>query len=353
MRPCRVFISESALIHNLKLLRKMAPQSHFWCVVKADAYGHGLEIVAEALAPHTEGFAVATLAEAVCLREQGIKQPILLLEGLYERAELQTARALDVHLVVHQPQQLDWLARLPEHPWQIWLKVDTGMHRLGVPVSAFSAFYQAVRAALPRARLHVMSHLSCADEPQDAYTSIQFEQFQAASAALNVPRSLANSAALIRYPHTHFEWVRPGIALYGATSWLQDSQPVMRFQSEVIARKTVSAGACVGYGCSWRATQTRQLAVVAAGYGDGYPREVKQAQVWLAGAKAPVVGRISMDMLTIDITAHPQNEQIHPGTQVELWGTHIPVTQVAQWADTISYTLLCGIQQRVRREKTS
>lgn len=353
MRPCKITLSTTALRDNFAQLKQKAPHAKFWSVVKANAYGHGLSDVAAVLAPYTEGFAVATFEEAAQLRGEGIEHPILLLEGLFSPEEAKDAKALNVHLVVHQPLQLDWLAQFPDTPWQLWLKLDTGMHRLGVPTQAFGPFFQAVKASLPYAKLHAMSHLSCADEPKDAMTLKQLEVFNQLTDPLGIPRSLANSAALIRYPQTHFDWVRPGIALYGATELLDTLKPVMTFQSEVIARKTVPAGACVGYGCAWQALVPRQIAVVAAGYGDGYPREVQQAQVWIAGAFAPVVGRVSMDMLTIDVTEHPRQADIRPGTPVELWGEHIPIMQVAKWANTIPYTLLCGIHQRVHREKTS
>ncbi len=349
MRPARVTLSAAALRHNLTLLRQLAPQTRIWAVIKANAYGHGLAFAARALAGRADGFAVATLEEAEQLRGLGINSPILLLEGLYEPAEVTAARQLNLSLVVHTEQQIRWLAEAdPHHPWQLWIKLDTGMHRLGFDWREAARVSERVHRLLPGAQCHVMSHLACSDEEEDSFTVVQTERFMKASQVFDGQRSLANSAALIRYPDTHLDWVRPGIALYGATPLLNELKPVMRFESALLSLRWLETGERVGYGLRWRAPRRSLIGVVAAGYGDGYPRHAPDGTpLWVDGARVPLVGRVSMDMLTVDLTDHPQRDALRPGAIVELWGEQVSVAEVAQYAGTIPYTLLCGITRRV------
>lgn len=353
MRPCKIRLSCAALQHNFALIKGHAPQSRIWAVVKANAYGHGLRFAAEALADRADGFAVACLEEAESLSALGLAQPILLLEGLFSWQEAHVARSLQLELVIHRYDQLQWLVECDaDYPWRLWIKLDTGMHRLGFAWSDSEALVQRLRKLLPRAQVHALSHLACADEQHDTFTAIQIERFERATASWAAQRSLANTAGLIRYPNSHYDWVRPGIGLYGATELLRGQRAVMHLVSEVISVKQVAVGEGVGYGLDWVAKRPSVLAVVAAGYGDGYPRHaVSGTPVWLAGAAAPIVGRVSMDMLCVDITDHPARDGIQPGTPVELWGDRVPVTQVAQQAGTIAYELLCGITERVHREE--
>ncbi len=352
MRPCRIRLSRAALQHNFDLIRARVPSSRIWAVIKANAYGHGLLFAADALSERADGFAVASLEEAEILRAHGFRHPILLLEGLFAQDEVASAQSLDVALVVHRTEQIDWLRPTAQHAWQLWLKLDTGMYRLGFDWRQAAATRDHIRKVLPHAQVHALSHPACADEVDDDHTALQLKRFQHATVGWPGMRSLANSAALIRYAETHFDWVRPGIALYGATDWLPAACPVMQFASTVIAVKNIAAGEGVGYGLSWRAPQDSLIAIVAAGYGDGYPRHAPSGTpVWVEGAVAPLAGRVSMDMLCIDLTHHPYGDQVRPGSSVELWGERVSVTEVATAAGTISYELLCGITERVHREE--
>ena len=243
MRPCKIRLSRAALQHNFALIKAYAPQCRIWAVVKANAYGHGLRFAAETLADRADGFAVACVEEAESLRALGLAQPILLLEGLFSPQEAQTARSLQLELVIHRYEQLQWLVECDaDYPWRLWVKLDTGMHRLCFAWSDSKVLIQRLRKLLPRAQVHALSHLACADEENDRFTPIQIERFERATVPWAAQRSLANTAGLIRYPNSHYDWVRPGIGLYGATDLLRQRQAVMHFLSEVIAIKQVGAG---------------------------------------------------------------------------------------------------------------
>jgi len=354
-RPVRARIDLKALQYNFDQARRAAPHSQLMAVIKANAYGHGAVMVARAL-KSADAFAVASIEEALQLREAGVAQPLLLLEGVFTAGELEAAVNHDLQLVVHSLQQIDWLeqARLPA-PLQLWLKVDTGMHRLGLlPAQALEA-YECL-ATLVRARggcLHLMSHLACADVPSHPLNDEQLAAFEALPIR-GVPRSLANSAALLSRSDMQFDWVRPGIMLYGASPFdpgsgrNTDLQAVMNLESQLIAVYQRRKGECIGYGQDWTCPQAMPVGVVAAGYGDGYPRHAPNGMPVLVNGKiAPLAGRVSMDMMCVDLRDQPNAQA---GDPVQLWGKQLPVETVAAQAGTLSYELLCNVNPRVPRE---
>lgn len=354
-RGTQAVINLSALQHNFSVVRKLAPNSRILSVVKADAYGHGLVPVAKALRD-SDGFGVATLLEGLALREAGISQPILLMEGVMNAADLRLAEEKRFHIVIHQQWQLDMLlAATLSCPLNVWLKVDTGMHRLGVPADQFSQSWQALLSSANVDQVVIMSHLACADEQDNPMNGAQSRAFALLKQGNQCPQaSLANSAGILRGEDYHYQWLRPGLMLYGASPLQEASaeslqlKPAMQLVSRIIARTQVKAGDTVGYGGTWRAPKDSEIAVVAIGYGDGYPRHISaDAHVLIEGVMCPIVGRVSMDMITVDVTHLPQAQ---PDTEVILWGEGLPVETVAQWAGTVNYELLCQITGRVERE---
>ena len=351
-RLIRARIDSAALRANLQTIRARAPGCRVMAVVKANAYGHGLVPTALALAD-ADAFAVARLEEAVALRDAGLKRRIVLLEGVLDVAQLAQAAELELDLVVHQAPQIALLeAFRGARPFPIWLKVDTGMNRLGFRPGEFRAAWERLRSLQPAPlQLRVLTHLACADEADGSYTAEQLERLQPLVAGLDVELSIANSAAILAQPSTHAAWVRPGLALYGVSPFAGQRgaqlglRPAMTLESTVIAVREVSAGERVGYGGEWRARRPSRLAIIAAGYGDGLPRGIPSgAPVLIGSHRAPLAGRVSMDMIAADITELPP---VSVGDRVELWGTRVAVEELAAAAGTIPYELLCGVSQRV------
>ena len=355
-RPVCAMIHPSAFQHNWAQVRQCAPDAQAWAIVKADGYGHGLEKVAGFL-PEADGFGVACMDEALRLRREGVFHPIVILEGVFHPDEWTLVVEHQLQCVVHCQTQLDgllqWLhahtklTRLPEGV-ALWVKFDTGMSRLGfAPEQA----PRLARQLKPICRhVHVMSHLSCADEPhQDSVSQDQRRQFEQAAAAFEGLRSLANSAAVQRLPQTHYDWVRPGIMLYGAGGHHQTVlQPTMTLKAAVTCLKWIPTGQAVGYGQAWVAPRPTLLAIVSIGYGDGYPRHAPSGTpVLIQGQQCPLVGRVSMDMLTVDVTA--LQSTVGVGDEVVLWGQGLSVDAVATECGTIGYELLCGVTARVPR----
>ena len=354
MRPLvSATIDSAALRHNLGVVRRRAPLSRVMAVIKANAYGHGLVAVARAL-QGADSFAVARVDEGLALREAGITQTVVLLEGVFDREQLAAAAQAGFELVVHSPEQIELLrAAPPDWQFTVWLKLDTGMNRLGLKGTAFNTALAALRQfACVRQPVRLMSHFASADEPQGPATARQLGVFESATHAEPGPRSLANSAAILNFPTAQVDWVRPGLLLYGVSP-LEGTigadfelQAAMTLQSHVIAVKDVAAGEQVGYGGTWTAARATRLAVAAVGYGDGYPRSLGSgAPVLVGGRRAPLAGRVSMDMIGIDVT--DLAPAVAVGDPVILWGPHLPVEEIAVWAGTIPYELLCGISQRV------
>ena len=322
--------------------------------VKAEGYGHGLVRTARAL--DADAFAVACVEEALALREAGIDRRIVLLEGVFEADELPWCAQHALDIAVHQPEQLRMLelARL-ERPLRVWLKIDSGMHRLGLAPETTSAAFQRLRACpAVQAEIGLMSHLARADERDCDYTRQQLQIFETATAGLQGERSLANSAGILGWPQTHFDWVRPGIMLYGASPFAgsvaaeYDLRPVMTLSTRLIAINRLRQGEPVGYGGTWVCPEDMDVGVAAAGYGDGYPRHAPSGTpVLVNGCEAALIGRVSMDMIALDLRQHPG---ARIGDPVVLWGEGLPVERIAEAAGTISYPLLCGITGRVRVE---
>jgi alanine racemase len=344
-------IDYSALGHNLRQVYERSPQCRVWAVIKANAYGHGIEGVSQALAG-VDGFAVARIEEALRLRQLGIVKPLLVLGGVFSSADLEQALTANCQLVVHQQQQLQLLqAYRGEGRLSVWLKVDTGMHRLGVPPSSTRQMLERLRACRVVDEINLMTHLANADDRSDETTLRQCEVFASLPLAEFNRLSVANSAGLMAWRDSRRGWVRPGIMLYGVSPFLdsvgpdEGLRPVMTFKARVIAVNRHQKGAPVGYGGAYRCPEAMPIAVVGVGYGDGYPRHAGNGTpVLVRSRRLPLVGRVSMDTLCVDARALPGLEV---GEEAVLWGEGLPVEEIARATGTIPYELLCGITGRV------
>lgn len=352
----RAAIHLAALQHNLQQVRSAAPGARVMAVIKANGYGHGIVRVARAL-NQADAFAVACLDEAAVLRQAGFAHPIVLLEGVSEPAELTVAADNRLDMVVHSAEQIALLssARLSK-PVSVWLKVDTGMHRLGFAPEQARAAWQRLHDCAAVARpLRLLTHLANADRPDDDTTTEQLALFEQVTGDLAAQRSVANSAAILGWPQSHCDWVRPGIMLYGAspfddqTGAAQGLRPAMTLSTRLIAVNAHKRGEAIGYGGTWTCPEDMPVGVAAIGYGDGYPRHAGNGTpVLVNGERAPLIGRVSMDMLCIDLRGQPR---ARPGDPVTLWGEGLPVEEIARAAGTISYELLCRVGGRVQFEE--
>ncbi len=349
MRPARALIDLQALRHNYQLAREVTGAKAL-AVIKADAYGHGAVRCAQALVGEADGFAVACIEEALELRAAGIRAPVLLLEGFFEADELALIVEHDFWCVVHSLWQLEAIEQASvAKPLNIWLKLDSGMHRVGLHPDDYQNAYQRLLASGKVAKIVLMSHFARADELDSAASARQVEVFEAARQGLSAQISLRNSPAVLGWPNIPSDWVRPGIMLYGATPFEQQQalaarlQPVMSLESKVICVRELPAGEPVGYGAQFIAPRPMRIGVVAMGYADGYPRQAPTGTpVLVAGQRSQLLGRVSMDMLCIDLTDIPQAGL---GSPVELWGTHILASDVAAAAGTIPYQIFCNLRR--------
>lgn len=348
-RPLRATISLSALRHNLGVARRHAPRSRIMAVIKANGYGHGMLRAARGL-EGADGFAVLNLSEAVALREAGSTQTILLLEGFFSADELPLLAEHRIASVVHCGEQLEMLesSGLPVR-LEVFFKINSGMNRLGFRPEDAAAMLQRLRACGAVGKTTLMTHFACADEAQGI--AAQLAVFGDATAGLDLPVSLANSATVLRYPQAHGDWVRPGIMLYGASPVADRSadglglKPAMTLESRLIATQELKTGDAVGYGGTFCANQATLVGIVACGYADGYPRHAPTGTpVLVDGIRTRTLGRVSMDMLMVDLTSIPG---AGIGSAVTLWGDGMPVDEVAAAAGTISYELLCALAPRV------
>ncbi|BCL74601.1 alanine racemase [Jeongeupia sp. HS-3] len=349
-RPIQVLINPAAIAGNYQRIKALAPQSRAYAVVKANGYGHGLERVVTAL-PDADGFALLEFGRAIALREAGVRQPILMLEGVFSPDELLLASQHDLTVAVHEERALVWLeTRSLPKPVHIYLKLNTGMNRLGFVAETAPAVVARLRACANVASITLMTHFATADDPERGIAS-QLARFDAAAEGLGLPMTLANSAATFDYPEVHRDWVRPGVALYGASPFAHRSAAslglvaAMTLKSEIIGVQTIHPGDSVGYGATFSATETMRIGIVACGYADGYPRHAPTGTpVIVAGERTRLLGRVSMDMLAVDLS-HLSQAQI--GSPVELWGKSLPIDEVAAMADTIGYELMCAVAARV------
>lgn len=343
----------AAVRHNLLCVRAFAPQSKVMAAIKADAYGHGAVPVATTLAEAgVDAFAVACLEEAVTLRDAGIATRIALLEGVLSRDEAEEAARLTLEIVIHDRWQLDLLASLPAKTrLAVWFKLDSGMHRLGFPLTAVPMLCEAL-AAHPNWTLQGwITHLACADDVDSPMTVRQIAAFETAMAGIAGERSIGNSAGLIAWPQARANWVRPGLMLYGASPMPGKVgrdlglKPAMNVASRLIAVHEVAAGESIGYGATFVCPETMRVGVVAVGYADGVHRILPTgAPVLIHDTRVPIIGRVSMDMITVDLRALPQAAV---GDPVLLWGDGLPAEEVANWAGTLAYELFCGLTNRV------
>jgi alanine racemase len=346
-------IDTAALRHNLQVVRQRAPNSRVMAVVKANAYGHGLIAVAQAL-DSADAFAVARVDEGLALRAAGIETPVVLLEGVLDREQLDAAAAGKFELVVHCAEQIELLrAARQGSDFKVWLKLDSGMNRLGFKGAAFHSAHAALStlAALQRP-VNLFTHFASADIPDLPTTAEQLMVFAAATRTLPGERSIENSAGLLGFPEAQSDWVRPGLILYGVSPFARSVgsdhglRPAMTLHSRLIAVKDLLVGDQVGYGGDWTATRPTRLAIAAVGYGDGYARSISSgAPVLINGERASLAGRVSMDMIGIDVTDLKTPAKL--GDQVTLWGDGLPVEEIALWAETTPYELLCRVSQRV------
>jgi alanine racemase len=361
IRLLRAVIDSAALRHNLGTIRAYAPGSKVMAVIKANAYGHGLVSTALALGD-ADAFAVARLEEGIALRAAGVRAPIVLLEGIFNAEQLAEAAHHGFELVVHDPLQIKLLeSHRDARRFVIWIKMDTGMNRLGFRPEAFGPALARLRAlTVPSLELRVMTHLARADERSEPMTIAQIEKFEVTLAAAGLTgaqrlaTSIGNSAGTLGHPRAHGDWVRPGLALYGvspfadATAAKHGLRPVMTLETTVLTVREVKRGETVGYAGAWRAERDSSIAILAAGYGDGLPRHLANGTpVLVAGARHSLVGRVSMDMIAVDVTGAPK---VAAGSRAIVWGEGLPVEEVAAHAETIPYELLCGVSQRVPLE---
>ena len=351
-RPARVVIDHSALQHNLSRVRQLAPAARVMAVIKADAYGHGLVRTAMTLT-QADAFGVACLDEAEELRAAGIRQRVVLLEGFYNAEGLARAAQLQLEMVIHHDYQLLILEQVRlSRPVNVWLKIDSGMHRLGFQPAALPSAWRRLRENAAVAEIRLMTHFADASDRENNMTREQLQVFDSACAGLQGERSLANSAAVIAWPQTHADWVRPGLMLYGVspldggTAADHGLQPAMALLSELISVKHLRQGDSVGYGAQWRCPEDMPVGIVATGYADGFPRHAHTGTpVMVRDCEVMVIGNTSMDMLAVDLRKIPD---ARVGDTVELWGPRLPVERIAQHAGTIPYEILCAVHKRLR-----
>ena len=358
-RSSRITIHPEALQHNLNRAKQVAPKSKTLAVIKADAYGHDAVATAGILHEITDGFAVSCIPEAVELREASISKPITILQGHQSIDDLRAAEHYKLRLTVHDDRQLSILNQYSHNPsrnkgFELNLKIDTGMHRLGFQLDRTAELFKTLsnHPHVNPDSLILMTHFSCADELENETTKQQLACFKQAeesiSSSNSITKSIANSAGILGWENSHADWIRPGIMLYGSSPFEashrdeHDLKASMTLNAPIIAVHDLKQGDSIGYGASWQCPNDMTVAVVACGYADGYPRHAKSGTpVWINGQTVQLVGRVSMDMIVVDIN-HIEKGSIQVGDMVELWGKNLSVDVVAQYAETISYELLCN-----------
>ncbi len=347
-------LSTANLLHNLEVLRSKTPRAKIMAMVKANAYGHGIRSVSQRLNDYIDALGVASIDEAMALRQAKVDAPITLIEGVFAPEELTLASQQGFSVVFHSDHQIHWLKQTtPPLKLHAWLKINTGMGRLGFsPEKAAEAMETLAGMAAINGPVGIMSHFACADEPEQPMNKYQIETFRRFAEKYPGEKSLCNSAGLFAFPDVHYDWVRPGLALYGASPLANCSakslglKPVMTFQTEIIAIQKFRRGDDIGYGASYKCPEDMLVGIAAVGYGDGYPRLVQDhAFVLIDKEPCPIIGRVAMDMAAIDLRSCPN---IAVGDKVTLWGDGLPVENLADASDRVSYDLLTGVQNRVK-----
>lgn len=347
-------LSTENLLHNLSVVKKVSAPAKIIAMVKANAYGHGIRSVALRLDGLVDMLGVSSIDEALALRKVGVRSPILLCEGVFQPYELVIASAENFHVVFHTPEQVAWLARTaPLRPLNAWIKINTGMSRLGFSPEDFPEIYNALsHSAYVLKPLHVMSHLACSDDPSHVLNSLQTSRFaQLTKDIEGVESSLCASAGIFAFPHTHYDYVRPGLCLYGISPFSDKTatdlnlKPVMTLHSSLIAVNNVPSGSTVGYGGRYKCSTETRIGVVSVGYGDGYPITAKDGTpVLVNNVRCPLIGRVSMDMITVDLSHCPRAQV---GDPVILWGQGLPLEEVTTYTQSICYQIVTGVQHRV------
>jgi len=352
-RPIHALIDLSALEHNLSVARRHSSRSRVMAVIKADAYGHGLLRAAEAF-KSADGFAILELEAAIRLREAGYEHTILLIEGFFSRSELELFERYHLSTVIHNSEQLDMLSAYKQpRGLDVFLKLNTGMNRLGFTPEQFPRALEILKSNPVIGQITLMTHFACADAYKDrSGVTEQLKCFNSITSDLDFPCSLANSAATLSYPETHADWVRPGIMLYGSSPFSDisaselDLRSAMTLTSKIIAVQDLHTGDKVGYGQTYCVNRPMRVGIVAGGYADGYPRHAPTGTpILVDGIRTRIIGRVSMDMLHVDLT-NIENGGV--GSSVIFWGKGMPVDEVAESAGTISYELLCSLSQRIK-----
>jgi alanine racemase len=358
MSHAYITIDMSALRHNFQRVKTLTSGRSVLAMLKANAYGHSIEHIAKAL-PQADAFGVASLAEGLQIRAAGVMQPVVLMQGILDEDELTQAIMNRFDLVVHQASQIEMLKRHPHsEAVKVWLKINTGMNRLGFePAEALYRHQELMNCLAVKKPFGLMTHLAQADNLSDHFTLDQLRAFRIITENLPGPRSIANSAGILGWPDTHADCVRPGVILYGVSPFAgtcginYDLWPVMTLSTHLIAIQQVRKGERVGYGGIWTAPTDMLIGVAGLGYADGYPQFAKSGTpVSVQGTLCPLVGRVSMDMITLDLRDHP-NPKV--GAPVTLWGAKLPIETVARHCDTTAYELLCRVTTRARLKTIS
>ena len=344
-------ISKSALRHNISRVRDFSPNSKIMAVIKANGYGHGLVRVASVLQSYANAFAVATVDEAIELRDSGIQIPICVLSGFYSSEHVDVVQAKKIDCVIHCDEQIEILQKSQSNTAiSVWIKVDTGMHRLGFPPDRLPVALHSVNSIENLELKGIMSHFACADELNSDYTLIQIDRFAKCTDNFKIELSIANSAGLMYWPSSHYNWVRPGIMLYGispvagVSAQSLDLHPAMEMYSTILSVNNIERGESIGYGQTWQCPERTRVGIVGCGYGDGYFRSASsKSQVLIGGKRVDVIGRVSMDSLAVNLNQHPG---VEVGSRVKLFGDGLPVEELALAADTIPYEVVTSVNSR-------
>ncbi len=354
-RPAVALLSKKNLLHNVGVIKKLlSPNTKLVAMVKADAYGHRIDFVAKVLDGFVDMLGVASIDEALRIRNIGVKSPILLAEGIFEKEELHIASLENFDVVFHSEYQVSWLEEIElTSPLNCWIKIDTGMGRLGFCIdSADDAYNRLLASSNNSNTITIMSHFACSDDKLHNLNSKQIASFKKFIYNKKAKLSLCNSAAIINFPEIHYDYVRPGLTIYGISpinsieASKLDLKPVMTVQSKIISIKSLKKGESVGYGCRYICPEDKLIAVIGFGYGDGYPITAQDgAPVLVNGIRCPIVGRVSMDMIMVDITSC---ESVTIGDNVTLWGEGLPIEEVVRYTSNITWDMVTGLQHRVK-----